>query len=55
MELYLERLKSIPAPEELVSFAADRMGVQEYRDPDHYMYDYLLFLANELLNEVTTK
>lgn len=49
MTLYLERVKHEPVPEELVSFAADRMGVWDYKDPEHYMYDYLFHLAQTVL------
>lgn len=53
MALYLELTQHLPAAEELVSFAVDRMGAVEYGDPEHYMYNYLLFLAQEMIKAQT--
>mgnify|MGYP006902063597 CR=1 FL=1 len=51
MSLHIQLCNHTPTPEELVSFAADRMGSSEYKDPEHYMYDYLLYLADISLRE----
>jgi hypothetical protein len=55
MELYIEICPHTPSVEELVAFATDRMGTFDYKDPQHYMYDYLLYLAEESLRELESK
>jgi len=55
MELHIEMCSEKPSAKELAIFAADKMGVSEYKDPKHYMYDYLFYLTEESLKEFKSK
>jgi hypothetical protein len=52
MKLYLEGCGHKPAPEELINFAADRMGMFGWKNSSHQQYNYLLYVANKLLDKL---
>lgn len=55
MNLYIEICPHTPSAEELVIFTADKMGTLDYKNPQHYMYDYLLYLADKSLKDLELK
>ena len=55
MRLRLESTKDNLQPEDLVSFATDQMGKFDWKDPEHWIYSWLISQAEMLIEEHTEK
>ena len=51
MRLYLKMAKHDPQPEELVAFVTDQMGKFAWKDPEHFIYVWMLKQAVKVINE----
>lgn len=51
MRIYIEMHEEKPTPEELVAWTTTNMGELAWKDPEHYMYDWLIKQAERAIDD----
>ena len=51
MALYLEHAAHDPAAEEIIAWTTTKMGEYGWKDPSHYMYEWLMHQASIAIDE----